>query len=187
MTIFEGKKMRENWYSYDTRNRKILRFRFVLYLWKYFCIVRKRYVSFCHYSYVHDYDFSFIYCHTSERLLCEISWSYKRFDFRRVRHGFSTYFLSVTQSPRVGFHFKCARGGSLQEWTDVDSMMVLIFLCLTVDVVLRAVLKYVCSVFNVVWLSVFWVRDRSIWTTYFVCVCLVADCIRRDPSRDQSS
>ena len=79
----------------------------------------------------------------------------------------------------------------LQAWTDDDSMVMTEgFLYLAVDVVLHAASKDVClavlTPFGCQLLSVFWARRVSDLNHVF-CVCLAADWIRTDPSRDLSS
>ena len=77
--------------------------------------------------------------------VCVFSWPHERVDPEECVMVFQHIFGPWHHHPQECFHFECGRG-SLQGWTDVDSMVMLIFLCLAVDVVLHAAFQEVCSV-----------------------------------------
>ena len=60
--------------------------------------------------------------------VCVISWPHKKVEPEECAMVFQHIFCPWHQHHQVCFHFKCVRR-CLHAWADVDSMMVLIFLC----------------------------------------------------------
>ena len=61
-------------------------------------------------------------------VIVEISWPHNRGDPEEIVLNFNK-FQFMAPTPRVCFHFESGRG-SLQAWTDVDSMMLLKVFCI---------------------------------------------------------
>ena len=72
--------------------------------------------------------------------VCVISWPHERVDPEECVMFFQQIFGPRDQHPRYVSIFECGRG-SLQAWTEVGSVVVMIFLCLAVDVVCYAAFR----------------------------------------------